>query len=358
MENIKNEVRNKSAGEVEEIVKEAFYNEDEDRGYEEVNQFLSLPTCSGSPNEFHNLSVNFSKKDDYITACKILERGLEKYPYSTDLLADFLQIGLFCNKEEECKKYYSVLFSIPKTKWTWRAFSFSIDYLQIITDGLMEEESIIANKSAMLNIAEEYAKYYPYEEDVFLARSEVFSYFNEKDKEIECLRVAASRGRKSPKCNLRLADFYFSQGEYEKALEYIARNKTEGIDIQDRINVGYMYYLSGLCRTALLQINKNFSDRNAVMQIYQDFYIAEETSDNVTSYAKTIERQVFILETKTGIKYDDAIEMLFTVDETSDSPDDINTGDRDGEKSSNRKSLIHKTMGGFRNNLAKRHNKK
>lgn len=311
------ELRNKSAGEVEGIVKAAFFNDDEESGYIEVNRFLNFRDVTGSPDEFHNLSVNFSRKDDYITACKILEKGLEKYPYSTDLLADFLQIGLYCNKEKECQKYYEILLSIPKVKWTWRGFSFSIDYLQLITEDLRDEIAILENQKVMLSIADEYAKYFPYEEDVYLARSEIYKYFNNQDKEIECLQAAINKGIKSPKCGLRLADFYFSQGNYEKALEYIERNKVEGIDVQNKINVGYMYYLAGLCRAAILQIKKDFSNRLSVMSIYQDFYIAEETLDNITNYAKNIERQVLILETKTGIKYDDAINIQFGKEDTA-----------------------------------------
>lgn len=317
-----NEVRTKSAGEVEEIVKDAFYNEDDECGYNAVREFLTNGNCVGSSDEFHNLSVNFSRRDDYITACRILEKGLSKYPFSTDLLADYLQIGLFCNKVEECQKFFDVLFSIPKMRWTWRGFSFSIDYLQIITDELVDKNAILKNKELMLSIADEYEKYYPYDEDAFLARSEIFNYFNDKEQEIKCLQLAVNKGIKSPKCNLRLADFYFSKGDYKKALEYIDRNKVEGIDVQDRINVGYMYYLSGLCQTALLQLSRDFTNRNAVMKIYQDFYIADETSDNITSYAKNIDRQIFVLETKTGIKYQSAIDTLFNIGETMGGEDD------------------------------------
>ena len=69
------EARTKSAGEVENIVKEAFFNDDEESGYAAVNQFIYSKDVTGSPDEFHNLSVNFSRKDDYETACKILEKG-------------------------------------------------------------------------------------------------------------------------------------------------------------------------------------------------------------------------------------------------------------------------------------------
>lgn len=318
------EARTKSAGEVENIVKEAFFNDDEESGYAAVNQFIDSKDVTGSPDEFHNLSVNFSRKDDYETACKILEKGLGKYSYSVDLLADFLQIGLYCNKEKECQKYYEIMLSIPKVKWTWRGFSFSIDYLQLITEDIRDEKTILENKKIMLSIVDEYEKYFPYEEDVYLARSEIFKYFNNQEKEIECLQAAIDAKIKSPKCGLRLADFYFSQGRYSKALEYIEQNKIDGIDVQNKINVGYMYYLAGLCKAAILQKERDFSNYSAIMDIYQDFYIAEETSDNISSYGKNIERQIFILETKTGIKYDDAINVQFgNEDSTTDDESNI-----------------------------------
>lgn len=311
------EMRDKSAGEVEEIVKEALYEEDEERVYAEINQFLSINEVTGSPDEFHNLSVNFSRKDDYMTACKVLVKGLGKYPYSTDLLADFLQIGLYCNKEEECQYYYSVLLSIPKEKWTWRGFSFSIDYLQLITEKYHDEKKIEENFRIMLKIADEYADYFPYEEDVYLTKADIYKHFNQQKKEIECLKMAVDKKIKSSKCGLRLADFYFSKGDFRTALEYIERSKVESIDAQNKINVGYMYYLAGLCKTAILQMEKDFYNQSAVMSIYQDFYIAEETAENVASYAKNIRRQILILETKTGIKYDDAVNAQFNAEDGS-----------------------------------------
>ena len=85
-----------------------------------------------------------------------------------------------------------------------------------------------------------------------------------------------------------------------------------------------MYYLSGLCRTALIHLNKDFSNLEVIKAIYQDFAITEEVSENYTSFAKNIERQIFILETKSGIKYDDVINGAYDIDESSksDSPSD------------------------------------
>ena len=83
----------------------------------------------GSNAEFHNFVSTIVELGYYDRACEVLKEGINQYPNDTDLLADYLAFGKMCNKITECDKYYNILDSIPDKKKTWRAFSFSIDYL-------------------------------------------------------------------------------------------------------------------------------------------------------------------------------------------------------------------------------------
>ena len=95
-------------------------------------EIIQNKKLSGTASDFHNLAVELSRKNLYELACRVLEIGLSFSPYANDvdLLADFLVYGIKCGKETECEKYFNLLSQIPKRRWKWRAFDFSVDYLQ------------------------------------------------------------------------------------------------------------------------------------------------------------------------------------------------------------------------------------
>lgn len=294
-------------GEAERKVKEYLYEENEESLYDLITEILSQEKVIGSVDDFHNLVVDFSRRDDYETACNILDKGLELFPNSVDLLADYLQNGVNCNRVELCSRYFARLFKIPMMRWTWRGFSFSIDYMKNLADNEDTEEELLAWKGKMLDLADSYYKYFPYSEDPFLVKADIYQYFNDRQKEIEILERALVKIKSCPKCSLRLADIFFEKGEFKKALEYLERCKYGSVQTQERINQGYMYYLSGLCKAAEMHQSLSYNNEDLIRDIYQDFSIAEKLKISLSSYKKVMERQIYILETKSGILYDDVI---------------------------------------------------
>lgn len=296
-----------SIGEAEKLVKEYIYEENEENLYELVQEVLSQEKVIGSIDDFHNFAINFSRKDDYETACNILDKGLVQFPKAVDLLADYLQNGVNCNRFKRCEECFNILLKIPMMRWTWRGFSFSIDYMQTLADNIEDEKELITWKQKMLDMADNYYKFYAYSEDTFLAKADIFQYFNDREKEIDTLNTALKQIKSCPKCALRLADIYFEKGEYDNALEYIERCKYGSIQTQEKINEGYMYYLSGLCKAARIHQLSSYENEELVEDIYRDFSIAEKLKMNFTSYKKVMERQIHILESKSGIFYDSII---------------------------------------------------
>ena len=93
-----------------------------------LEQLLRQPQISGSADAWHNLCVVLAQCDLYNLACITLERGLDFYPKSVDLLADYLQYGMECGQGERCKAVCKTLVKIPKFFWTWRGYRFLIGY--------------------------------------------------------------------------------------------------------------------------------------------------------------------------------------------------------------------------------------
>ena len=92
--------------------------------------FSCQDSLTGGADDFHNFTVSISKiSNDNRSALQIAEEGLKLHGDNTDLLADAILYGRNCGEREECANWYNKLLTIDKTAWTWRAFSFSIDFL-------------------------------------------------------------------------------------------------------------------------------------------------------------------------------------------------------------------------------------
>ncbi len=296
------------------VYKEKKYDEDgnieEDNQivqlYEVVNSALKKNKFIGTSADFHNLSVECARRNAEEVACDFLERGLDKYPISVDLLADYIKYGVVCNRIENCRRYYSTLDRIPKSNWNWRAFRFSIDYLMVE----MEREICGSEiKQTMLSLAEEFRRYIPDDENGYLVQAEVHSRFNEKELEIAILEEAVAKLPRASKSLLRLADIYYMQGRVEEALSSLCRCELDSLEPQMGVSQGYLYYLDGLCQSNILlrELDNVQIERDAIrekeLKIYDSLKIAKKSLDHSFNLQNEWKFLVNMLEVKTKVEY-------------------------------------------------------
>ncbi len=107
-----------------------------------VQRVVKQEVKSGDADDWHNFAVDIARVDLYDLACDILDCGLEIYPKNIDLLADYLQYGTSCERIEKCKAYYKILSKIPKIRWSWRGYCFSISYLKYLWERSDSEKEL------------------------------------------------------------------------------------------------------------------------------------------------------------------------------------------------------------------------
>lgn len=268
--------------------------------HELIDRLCAQDTISGDADDFHNFVVALARKDEYELACRVLERGLQVFPKNVDLLADYLQYGVSCGKSEECKKYAKVLQKIPKMRWTWRGFAFLVRYILHLAGESDSEKDILAKRTQMLELTGDFRKYYPYSEEAYRVEAEVFSELNEPENELAPLREAMNKLRVCPKCALRYADVQFERGDYPEAMTAIERAIRDANQTQSSVSEGYLYYLSALCRIAMLESEN--AAREQVYGIYSDFNIALREISSSSSYMDVIRSKTNALVTKTGVE--------------------------------------------------------
>ena len=267
-------------------------------------------TIFGTSEEYHNLASEFARHDLYKNARIIAVAGAEKFKNDVDLLADIIRFGSKSDGLEESKNAYERLKEIDKSRWSWRAFTFSIDYLKdliAIGDG---DDEYYYNEA--MTLAEEYKKQLN-DERAWVAVAELHNMFGFTDKAISELKNGVEKVVVSPQCCLRLSDLLLKQGDYRGVIKYSAIGARATAQEQPSSSVGYLFYLSALAKDALIHQEelespgikgKGFSNYDGIYSALCDYDIALGLLGNMT-YTKNILQRKLILHTQSGIKSDE-----------------------------------------------------
>lgn len=282
--------------------------------YDLFDLVLQQPLLEGTESDFHNLTVTCARQDDYDTACRFLEKGLIQYPHSVDLLSDYLSYGMNCGRSDQCQTIYARLLE-QRNAWNWRAYHFSISYLMKV--------ATICPKD-ILELIEEFQAKIPTREESYLDEADLLDIFSghvESSRTfLSVLEHATSDVcpiQRTPKCDLRLADYYYDVGkDLMKAGQLLERCKRNSIEPQLSVNRNYVYLLSALCKMSQYydtigsgksrKVGSQENDKeDLVLDVYEDYHIAAlNCSDSrVKGCKKLIE--TFVRETGVPYPYDD-----------------------------------------------------
>lgn len=266
---------------------------------------MSNEELCGGADDFHNLAVTISKiANDNKNAYAIIKEGLKIHEVDTDLLADALLYGYNAGAKEECEHWYCVLVSIDKSRWTWRAFSFTITYLLNLYASEAKSGFTIGD---VLNLATEYQQYRPDEEDAWISLYRIYNETNQQQKGIKVLEEAIKKFRFCPKCWLRYADTMVDYGDYEKAAPVI-KKMLRSPNTSEYINPSYMHFLDGQCKMAKLMDTDDYDngniDEHLVRSIYRSFQLARKSQGLRESTNQSIDEYIERLTIETGIEFD------------------------------------------------------
>ena len=260
----------------------------------------------GDSDDFHNFSVSISRvTSDNQKTLGIVKAGLNIYPQNTDLLADAIKYVYSCGERKECKQWYQTLTQIDKSRWTWRAFSFSIDYLlEEWTSSNQADYSI----EDIMRLAKEYQRQIPDEEDAWICEFDIYDSINQKEKGIQVLKDAIEKFRFCPRCWLRYADILMDRGEFEEA-EPIIKKMCKNPKSIEKINASYMYFLDGQCKLQKLYNSEAYDndevEEKDVRAVYNAFKRALSARGLRESVKSQIDEYVAALSSETGIEFED-----------------------------------------------------
>lgn len=284
--------------------------------YDIVDILFEKDIFEGNASDFHNIAVVFARNDEYEIACNFLDRGLREFPHDMDLLADYLNYGMECSRKEECSNAYSKLITLPN--WNWRAYQFAIEYLISLSsiDGKERDREIWMK-------IREYKEKLPEKEEAYLLEADFFHKRGkvnpsaDKQSFVDILNYVTSDNsfiKCTPKCDLRLADFYFESGtNNDRTIELLERCLHNSVEIQKSISRNYVYLLLSLCYIRKWYLSTKNEDDELEKEVfvksaYKYYHIAITTQrDSRVLNCKDMIEAV-IQESGIAYPYDDGVQ--------------------------------------------------
>lgn len=291
---------------------------------------LEQDEITGDANDYHNLSVEFSRLDDYVTAFQIVEKGLGQYPHNVDLLADAVYYGSNSKQYERCEAYVQKLKDTPFARWNWRAFTFLVEYYINKADWTEDTEQLFSFTDEALKLAQAHQEILPNDEKGYLSEYKVrvlrerfyradkkAEEAHEENRQAESALKRAIDGKEilAVQCCLRYADFLFEKQRYSEVISICEQALQYG-ESQSSANLSYFLYLSGQSKDTLIHREKAFADIARVQDAFADYMAAYQDSDNLT-YKDNIKTRSIILSAKSGIPFPEVLNSHTHLDEAN-----------------------------------------
>jgi len=265
----------------------------------------------GAPEDFYNFAVDLARLNQNKTACDVLRRGIATYKGAVDLLAACLVFGKDIEGlQDQLNEYYGILKNISNESWTWRCYSFSLDYLNSKQLRTIDKYEISSINDEMEYLAKIYYTKFPNNERPYFAESKLYTGSN-PTKEKKILEDAISKLDFCPECSIRYADLLFdglpsidTQGnneKYKKAAEYLKYSKL--LQANKDLDFGYSQYLRALCLIRLLG-EEDYKNKEKIDEIYNCFRIADDEDLRLGgNYISIMNKHIRIIEKTSGFEY-------------------------------------------------------
>ena len=231
-------------------------------------------SIAGTSDDFHNAAVKLTRQGLYEYAYAMVEVGHDRNPKNTDLLGDLLVYGMHCKQLKELIQWTEKLNKIPHRFWTWRAYQFSADFWMEMLPYAETDEELDKYEAEIQKLIEDFKanfKFLKDKSDCEKAYMIGFDFYHSRGEEETALNELRACVKTLPgkcaQCALKLADYYFSSGDYHNA-EYYAKIAVEVKEDQSSINRGYTYYILAMSK------EKNLRTTNGLQQSIKDVYSA------------------------------------------------------------------------------------
>lgn len=233
-----------------------------------VDRVCTVDGLSGGSSDYHNLATELASGRMYDDACRVLEKGKERFENDADILAGIIEYSTKGGLSYAAKSVKTLLEMQPRI-WTWRCYEFICDYYRSIGD-----------LDSADKLCDEFICVLPNDEHGYRSKAEVtkllYPGMDGIEKSIKILQRAIDANVNCPQCANTLAETYLSVGKYEEALSAANRAVLELAQEQPHVNVAYVFYNRATIQDRMFMQSLENSEINQILvdAAYEDYHMA------------------------------------------------------------------------------------
>lgn len=241
--------------------------------------------------DYHNKACDMARRGNYKRASNFCMEGLKRYPMNVNLLADTINYSSKCGDMRVADTHYFMLRKLPFSRWSWRAFTFSCDYL-LASNPIENEEEIRL-------LVKQYKTVLPYDEKACVAESELENALGNHEQSMKILTESIQHYSNASVCALHLADMQFERGMYEDVVKTCNYGIAASAEPWPSINTPYLLLLRAMSKDQILITKANreivtASEANAIRDEYK--LLLEEFPHQMMLYSRAIKERRSILK--------------------------------------------------------------
>lgn len=241
--------------------------------------------------DYHNKACDMARRGNYKRASDFCMEGLKRYPMNVNLLADTINYSSKCGDMRVADTHYFMLRKLPFSRWSWRAFTFSCDYL-LASNPIENEEEIRL-------LVKQYKTVLPYDEKACVAESKLENALGNHEQSMKILAESIQHYSNASLCALHLADMQFARGMYKDVVKTCNYGIAASAEPRPSINMPYLLLLRVMSKDYILVAKANHeivtaSEVNAIRDEYK--LLLEEFPHQMMLYSRAIEERRSILK--------------------------------------------------------------
>lgn len=225
---------------------------------------------TGEADDYYRLVSAAHESRDYLSAVRIAEIGLEKYPYNVDLLAFAVRVSGRAGDFEKGEAFLAQMERINRKYWDWNAYRYAIEMLRAeIGQTIGSERDQLVER--ILQMCDDYIAAFPAKDRSFNTKAEVLIAINRLKDAKQVLQNAifnAVDGENpilAPQCCVTYLEVLQSSNDYDLIIKVATHGLVATATDENSANFGYFVYRIALAKDAQV-VDSGFDNRDKVKE--------------------------------------------------------------------------------------------
>lgn len=227
---------------------------------------------TGEADDYYRLVSAARKSSDYLSAVRIAEIGLMKYPYDIDLLAYASLVAGKAGDFAKGEAFLAQMEQIDRKYWDWASYRYVVDMLRAEMNQVIgsERDQLVER---ILQLCDTFIADFPMEDRAYNLKAEVLISVNRMDDAKQVLQKAIFNTESStgtliqvPLCCVTYLDYLLkSSNDYDLIIKVATKGLVATATDDDSAHFGYFVYRIALAKDAQV-VASGFDNRDKVLE--------------------------------------------------------------------------------------------